>query len=362
MFANLYKFRPLIFSNMAMNEEYPKKITIAIILLILIVLAFFLVRPILLAIIMGLILAFIFSPVYDWVYRYSKSKNLSSLLICILLLVVIFLPLWFLTPIFVDQSIKIYIASQQMDFVTPLKNFFPELFVSEQFSAEIGSTIYSFVTRITNSLMSSFSQLILNFATIFLQLLIVFFVLFFVLRDKEDLVEYIKSLLPFSKEVEKKLFKSSKDMTVSVLYGQVVIGILQGIIAGIGFFIFKIPNALLLTFFAALAGIFPIIGTALIWVPVVIYLLIAGDSLPAIGVMVFGICSSLVENLVKPIFISKRTNMNTSLILIGMIGGLLLFGILGIILGPLIIAYLLIVLELYRDKGSPAVFKQETNQ
>ena len=362
MFANLYKFRPLIFSNIKMDKEYLKKITTAIILLVLIVLSFFLVRPILLAIIMGLILAFIFSPVYDWIYKYSKSKNLSSFIICISLLVVIFLPLWFLTPVVVDQSIKIYMASQQMDFVTPLKNFFPELFVSEQFSSEMGSAIYSFVTRITNSLMNSFSQLILNFAKIFLQLLVVFFVLFFVLRDKEELVEYIKSLLPFSKEVEKKLFKSSKDITVSVLYGQVIIGIFQGIIAGIGFFIFKVPNALLLTFFAALAGIFPIIGTALIWVPVAIYLLIAGNSFAALGVMVFGICSSLIENLVKPIFISKRTNMNTSLILIGMIGGLLLFGILGIILGPLIIAYLLIVLELYRDKGSPTVFVQENNK
>jgi len=345
-----------------MDKEYLKKITTLIILLVLVVLAFFLVRPILLSIIMGLILAFIFSPLYNILYKYFKSKNLSASVICILLLVVIILPLWFLTPVVIDQSIKIYMASQQMDFVTPLKNFFPNLFVSEEFSAEIGSTIYSFVTKATNSLMNSVSKLILNFATIFLQLLVVFFVLFFVLRDKEELVKYIQSILPFSKEVEKKLFKSSKEITVSVLYGQVVIGIVQGLIAGIGFFIFKIPNALLLTFFAALAGIFPVIGTALVWVPVVIYLFIAGESLPAIGVAIFGIFSSLMENLIKPVFISKRTNMNTSLILIGMIGGLLLFGILGIILGPLIIAYLLIVLELYRDKGSPTVFTQEPSK
>jgi predicted PurR-regulated permease PerM len=345
-----------------MDEKYLKKITTAIILLVLIVLAFILIRPILLSIIIGLILAFIFSPLYDWFYKYSKSRNLSALLICTILLVVIILPIWFLTPIVIDQSIKVYIAAQQMDFVTPLKNFFPGLFVSEQFSAEIGSTIYSFVTRVTDSLMGYFSKFILNFPSIFLKLLIVFFVLFFVLRDKEDLVEYIQSLLPFSKEVERKLFKSSKDITVSVLYGQVVIGILQGIIVGIGFFIFKIPNALLLTFFAALAGIFPIIGTAIVWVPVVIYLLIAGESLPAIGVAIFGVCSTMIENLVKPVFVSKRTNMNTSLILIGMIGGLFLFGILGIILGPLIIAYLLIILELYRNKGDPTVFTKEPSK
>jgi len=359
MFANLYKFKPLIFSNNKMDTEYVKKITTAIILVVLLILSFFLLKAILLSIIMGIILAFLFSPVYDWFYRYTKSKNFSAFIICIILIVLILLPLWFLTPVIVNQSIKLYMSAQQMDFVTPLKNFFPSLFASEQFSAEMGSAIYSFVTKITNLLMNSLSKLILNFPTIFLQLLVVFFVLFFVLRDKKELIKYIQSLLPFSKEVEKKLFKSSKDITVSVLYGQVVIGILQGILAGIGFFIFKVPNALLLTLFAALAGIFPIVGTALIWVPVVIYLIIAGNSLPALGVMVFGLCSSLTENLVKPVFISKRTKMNTSLILIGMIGGLLLFGILGIILGPLIIAYLLIILELYRDKGSSPVFIQE---
>jgi len=341
-----------------MDEKYLKKITISIILLILIILSFFLVRPILLSIIMGIILAVIFSPIYDWFYKYFKSKNFSALLICLILLVVIILPLWFLTPMIIDQSIKVYLASQQMDFVTPLQNLFPGLFVSEQFSTEIGSAIYSFVTNATNSLMNSFSKLILNFPTMFLQLLIVFFVLFFVLRDKEQLVAYVQSLMPFSKDVEKKLFRSSKNITISVLYGQVVIGIFQGIIAGIGFFIFKVPNALLLTILAALGGIFPIIGTAIVWVPVVIYLLIAGNTFAAFGVILFGVCSSLVENLVKPVFVSKRTNMNTSLILIGMIGGLFLFGILGIILGPLILAYLLIVLELYRNKKDPTVFTE----
>jgi len=359
MLTNLYKFHPLIFSIMGMDEDYLKKITTIVILIILLVLSFLLVRPLLLAIITGLILAFIFSPIYDWFHKHTKSKNFSALLICLLLLVLIILPLWFLTPIVIDQSIKIYSAAQQIDFITPLKNFFPDFFASEQFSSEVGSTIYSFVNKITSSLLDSFSQLILNFPKLLLQLLIVFFVLFFVLRDKENLVKYIQSLLPFSKEIEKKLFKSSRDMTISVLYGQVVIGIIQGIIAGIGFFIFKVPNALLLTLFAAIAGIFPIVGTALVWVPVVIYLVIAGNSLPALGVMIFGIISSLMENLIKPAFVSKRTNINTSLILIGMIGGLLLFGLLGIVLGPLILAYLLIILELYRKKGEPSVFIQE---
>jgi len=192
-----------------------------------------------------------------------------------------------------------------------------------------------------------------------MQLVVVFFTFFFVLKDKEKLIEYVQSLLPFSKEVENKIFKSSKEITSSVIYGQIIIGIIQGISAGIGFFIFQVPNALLLTLFASIAGIIPIIGTGIIWAPVVIYLFLTGNTFGAIGVLIFGIFSSVIDNLLKPLFVSKRTTMHPALIMIGMIGGFFFFGVLGFILGPLIIAYLLIILEIYRNKKSPGILTVE---
>jgi predicted PurR-regulated permease PerM len=305
------------------------------------------------SIILGIILAFIFTPVYDFVFKFVKRKNVTAALLCLVLICLIVIPLWYIFPVAIDQSIKFYMNSQDMDFVTPLKSIFPSFFESEEFSNEIGLAIHSFVTKTTNSLMNSMSNVILNFPTLFLQLLVVFFTFFFVLRDKEELISYIQSLLPFSKEVEKRLFKSSKDLTVSILFGQIVLGIVQGIIAGIGFFIFGVPSALLLTLLAAVAGVFPIIGTAIIWIPVVIYLLIAGNTVSALGVALFGLISSIIEALFKPIFISRRAKMNSSLVLFGMVGGILLFGLLGIILGPLILAYLFIVIEAYRNKKLP---------
>ncbi len=333
-----------------MDNEYFRKITTTIILAVLIVLAFFLLRPILLSIIVGLILAIIFLPVYNKLNKIFKSGNLSAFLICLLLIILIVIPIWYLAPVMINQSIKIYVSSQQMDFVTPLENIFPSLFESEIFALQVGNAVQSFVTKSTNSMMISLSNFILDLPVLFLQFLVVLFTFFFALKDNELFVNYIKSLMPFSKEVENKLFKSSKNLTLSILYGQVVIGIVQGLVAGIGFFIFKIPNALLLTALAAVAGIFPIIGTAIVWVPVAIYLLMGGNTFAAFGIIVFGLVSSIIENAWKPIFVAKRTQLNSSVILIGMIGGLFMFGILGIILGPLILAYLLIILEIYRNK------------
>lgn len=341
-----------------MEEAYFKKITTAIILGVLVVLSFFLLKKLLLSIIMGIILAFIFSPIYDFLYKRIKSKDVCAMIICCLLLIIIILPLWYLTPVMVNQSIKIYISSQQIDFITPLKNFFPSLFTSETFSNEIGSALHSFVTKTTNAMMNSFSKLILNFPTLFLQMLVALFTFYFVMRDKEALVSYIESLSPFSKDVEKRLFNSSKEITVSVLYGQIILGIVQGIVAGIGYFLFGVPNALLLTLLTCFAGIFPIIGTSVVWVPIVIYLMIAGEPISALGVTVFGIASFIIENFIKPIYISKRTHLNSSIILIGMVGGIFMFGILGIILGPLILSYLIIVLEIYRNKKVPGIIQK----
>ena len=192
-----------------------------------------------------------------------------------------------------------------------------------------------------------------------LQLFVVFFTFYFVLRDKEQLISYIKSLMPFSRDVEKKIFEQTKGITISVLYGQVLIGMIQGVITGIGFFIFGVANWLFLTFLAIIAGIFPIVGTTIIWIPVAIYLIVTGKTLTALGVIIFGSVAMFIDNILKPVFVAKRTSMPTSLILLGMIGGYFLFGVLGFILGPLILAYLIIILEIYRNKRVPGLLVQE---
>src|SRR3989344_3730583 len=221
-----------------MSDQVFKKTATVILFTLLTVLAILVLKPVFISIIVGLILAFIFTPVYDFIDKYVPSKNISAGIIVLLLLVIIILPIWFLTPIILNQSFSLFQATQQIDFVKPLQSIFPSLFASEQFSSEVGSVLSSFSSKTANALVNSISKIIVDFPRIALQLMVVFFTFFFVLRDKELLIEYVKSILPFSKEVEKKLFEKSKIITSAVLYGQVVVGIIQGIAIGIGFFIF----------------------------------------------------------------------------------------------------------------------------
>ena len=333
-----------------MSNEYFNKIMSIIIFISLAVLSFFLLKPILMSIIVGFILAFIFTPIYNFLFKYTNSKNFSAGLLCFLLIIIVVIPFWFLFPIIVQQAFKVYLVSQELDFVTPLKSIFPSLFASEQLSSEIGSILFSFTTRITNSFVNSLSKIILNFPSIMLQFFVAFFTFFFVLKEKEKIISYIQSILPFSKDVEVKLFESSRAITGSVIYGQIIVGILQGIVLGIGLFIFNSPNALLLTLLACLVGVLPIIGTSIVYIPVTIYFFMAGNTIPAFGVLIFGFISNLIEQLMRPLFVSKRAKVPSLLILIGMIGGWFLLGIMGFVLGQLILAYLLIILDVYRTK------------
>lgn len=339
-----------------MDNDFSKKILVSVILFFLVALSFLMLRPILLSIIMGIILVVVFVPVYNWALKYLKYKSLTAFLICITLILLIILPIGFLAPIFVKQSFEVYLASQKIDFVTTLEKIFPSLFTSEVFSVQAGAALNTFVTNSANSLVNSFSRLILNFPIILLQLFVVFFTFFFVLRDGKELISYIKSIMPFTTAVEKRLFDSSKDITRSVVYGQIVLGAIQGLIVGFGFFIFGVSNPLLLTSLAVLAGIFPIIGTTIVWFPVIVYLFATNNVFSAIGVGIFGLIALGIDNIIRPILVSKRTRMHPLLILIGMVGGLLFFGILGFILGPLIIAYILIILEVYRGKEIEGFF------
>ena len=345
-----------------MDEDYFRKITTTVIIAILAVLAYFLLQPLLLSIITGFILAFIFSPVYNWLYKLTKSKGLPAGILCIVLIFAIILLLWFFTPTVIDQSIKLYSMAQNLDIITPLQKIFPSFFATHEFSNEIGSIVHSFIINLVNSLVNYFSDIILHFPTVIAEIFVAFFTFYYALRDKENIIDYIKSLLPFSKEIQKKLLDSTKDITSSVLYGQVVIGVIQGIILSLGFFIFGVPNALLLSVIAVLAGIIPIVGPMFVGIPVAVILLIGGDNISAFGILIFAIVASQSDHFIRPMFISRRTKLHTAVVLIGMIGGFFFFGLLGFILGPLILAYLIIIVEVYKNKAVPAILIQENKE
>jgi len=311
------------------------------------ILAFLVLRPIMLSVIAGFILAYIFYPIYIKLLDLIKNKTASSLIICIGLLLVIMVPLWFLVPIILRQIFDVYIFLQKADLARIISSIFPSM----QTSADIYALVNGFINDMANTLLNQSTSFILNFQNILLHAIVIFFVLFFALKDYEDLREYVKSISPLSQETEGIIFTKFKELTNSILFGQIIVGIVQGVVSGIGYFIFGVPNALSFTILTIIVGVLPVIGPPLVWIPVDIFLFVQQKTGAAIGLLIYGlIVISSSDSIVRPLVVSKKAAVNPGVVLIGMIGGLYLFGILGFIIGPLILAYALVILDLYRHK------------
>lgn len=328
------------------NEKTFKKLIVAAILLMLVVISLMTIWPIFISILTGLILGYIFYPAYKLVLKVVKEKNISSLVIVLLILFLLFIPLWFLFPVVVKQLVDAYSYSQQVDLSTLVGNLLPST-VSKDSTVMINT----FISKTVNSLFAKVSDSLLNIPELLLQAAVILFVFFFAMRDGEKLKEYAKGISPFSHSVEENLSKQFKDITNSVIYGHIIVGVIQGVLTGIGLFIFGVPGALLLTVIAILAAVIPIIGAWLVWIPAAIFLFTIGHTGAGIGLFLYGaILVSWVDNILRPYIVSRRSNVSSAVVLIGMIGGLIVFGVIGLVIGPLVLAYLIVLLDAYKNK------------
>ncbi len=344
---------------MLSKENFKDIITIALVIG-LFILAIMIVKPVAYSIFFGILLAYIFYPLYKYILSKLKNENISAILICLGLVAIILFIVGFALSSLANQAIELYLYLQGADLSTTITQALPD-FLSSEFSTTLANSINSFISNLLAKSLSSFTSFILNLPILIFQLIIVVFVFFFSLRDGKKAAGYIKSLSHLGKETQEKFFRQFKDITNSVLIGQIVIGILQGIVAGIGYFIFGVQNALILTLLTMLVGIIPLIGPTLVWIPVTIYLFIAGRTGAGIGLLLYGlVIISWIDVIVRPVIVSRKTELNSVIVIIGMVGGLFVFGVSGLIIGPLVLAYVLLVLELYRKKtlGQDLVFKK----
>lgn len=323
------------------------------------VLAFIIIRPVLLTVIGALILAYLFNPLHRRILSIVRNKTISASLVVGILILLIVIPTWFLIPIVVQQVFEIYRYSQSVDVQTILVTIFPT--ASDQFVAQTGVAVNGFIAKISSSVINALVSVFLDVPTITLHLFIICFIFFFAIRDSEELREFMQDLSPFSETKEKVLVKHFRDITDSVIYGQIIIGLVQGALAGLGFLMFGVQNALVLTIIATILSILPIVGPFLVWIPISVYLFASGNTSMAVGYLLYNlIIVSTVDNVLRSYLISRRTEISSAVIFIGMMGGVLVLGIMGMILGPLILAYFLVFLKSYKDRTLYTLFADKS--
>jgi predicted PurR-regulated permease PerM len=340
------------------NEKLIKRVLLFVIVGALFLLAFFVLKEILISIIFALLLAYMFHPIFRLINKKIKNKNLSAGLLILIIIMVVAVPVALLTPQVVRQTFETYNAFQKISLGDKLQNLLPSL-IDNELAATISTGLSSVIGKAFSSFLNQFTSLLVNIPSLLLKFAVFLFTFFFSIRDADKLKEYVSGLSPFSSKTEQKFLNEFRNVTDTIVYGQVLIGILQGIALGIGMFVLGVPNALTLTVLAAIASIIPVLGSWLVWLPVSIFLLVSGNFVSGIILLLYGsLFVASIDNVLRPIFLSKRTHLPIAVAVIGTIGGLYFFGITGLVLGPLILAYVLIIIDFYKQGKLNELFEK----
>jgi predicted PurR-regulated permease PerM len=333
-----------------LNENAIKQIVATSFILLILVFVFLIIKPIFFSIIFGLLLAYSFSSLNERLLKKLKHPSLSAAITCSITLLLLVSATWFLLPSLITQTFDSYSAIQSWDAINFFKDTFPFLFTSPQIAANFEVGYNTFLSSTVSATLEKLTGIISDFPTLLLKLFVVLIVFFYGLRDGDKIIQLMRDSLPFNKSVTNRFITKSRQVTFSVIFGRIIVGIITGLLTGIGFFIVGVPSALLLTSLAIIASIIPVIGPWLIWVPVVAGMFVLDRPYAGIFLLFYGgIIVNVFEHVLHPIFVSRTAKIATSLTLIGIIGGMLVFGIFGLILGPLVMAYLSVLFELYRE-------------
>ena len=313
-----------------------------------------------------------FNPVYYSLKR-KLRPSFASLLTCIFIFVVLFIPILSFVGIVSAEAYDLYLmardavlgtqisslleSSPLIDRVNLLLANFDIQFNVEQLNrwvTEIGKNVGLFLFDQTRYVTSNILKFIVNF---FFMLLISFYLFI----DQNRLLSFIFDLSPLPEEQDKKLFRKFKDMAGAVIIGNGICGLIQGILGGALFALFGLRSPFLWGVIMTLLAFLPIVGIGVVLIPAAGYLMLNGRIGAGIFFIVFYILlSGGVEYLFKPRLVGHRVQMHTLLVFLSIIGGLNLFGILGIIYGPLIGTAFLTLTDIYHSSYQQLVESEKT--
>ncbi|MDH3353215.1 MAG: AI-2E family transporter [Nanoarchaeota archaeon] len=309
------------------------------------VLAFFVLKPIIVPIIFGLLFAYIFNPLYKAIKPRLKIKGLAAFILVFLFIIVVAVPIVYLVPALVKQIFETYVLFQNFNFGEFFSNF-----IEGGVSPTLVASLNNIIGKFFSTSLAQFTNVLVNLPSLILQFIVFLFTFYFSIKDGDELREYISTLSPFSDATEKKFLKEFRGITNAIVFGQVFIGIVQGLAVGAGLFFLGVPKVLTLTFVASIVSMIPILGSWIVWFPTSLILLITGQTFSGIFLLLYGaLFVSTIDNLLRPYILSRQSNLPVALSIIGTIGGLYFFGIAGLLLGPLVLAYVLIIIEFYQQ-------------
>jgi len=310
------------------------------------VLGFAIALPFMPYIVLAGILTYTLFPIYQFLSQRTGKPGLSAGLAIILALLVMILPTVYLVSELVDQVSGAY-TTLKTDSLKQVGDYFSSLTNGQVDFQEI---LDAALEQVRQSIVGVAPNILGSISELLLGLFIMFFVMFYGFREGQGFITYLKELLPLETGLKDSLFHQMRTVTQAVLYGQVLTAVIQGALGGLGLLVCGVPNALFWGAIMMITAFLPLLGTPLIWVPAGVGLIMDGSMTRGILLLIYGATIVMnIDNFLRPRLVSGRSNVHPVLILIGVLGGLRVFGFVGMLVGPLVMAILVALIKFYEQ-------------
>jgi predicted PurR-regulated permease PerM len=321
---------------------------------------YLLLSPFLVPIAWAMLLAFIVHPALLHLLRFIRNRTAAALLITALLALVIAVPTVWLTSKLASEATRVSLrqfvqqggiaqaGSQALHSgtVTSIENWLENQGLRIE---DIRHWMNKGTAYMGDYLTANVTTLARNLVSFVIDLVIMLFSFFYLLRDGEDYFEFVRSLTPLAEEDKAMVFETLRSMLSSTVRGLLLTALLEGILLSLGYLVTGVPNWPLLGVASGAAGLLPIGGTAFIWVPAVIYLWFTAGWGWAVALLVWStIVVGVIDNLLKPITIGQGSGLPAVALFFGITGGLEVYGPLGLFAGPAVIAVFAALIRVYR--------------
>lgn len=336
------------------------------VLLLVSIVAFFIMKPFLMALLLAAILAVLFQGPYRFFVRILRGHERIGALLTALLAVFMFITVFaFVGGLVAGEVGNLYNIASQGDihakYVQPIYDFINNNEIIRSLGI-VGSfdtqTLSSSISKIAEGFLSVIQKTYKGIASFLFFSFIVFFSMYYLLAEGKALVKKLIYISPLKDSHEKILIKKFISISRATLKGTLVVGMVQGTLGGILFAIVGIPSAVVWGLVMTLLSLIPMVGSSIIWFPAGIILLLMGNIWQGVAVLLVGLSLiSLIDNFLRPKLVGRDTQMHPLMVFFATLGGIGVFGLLGFIIGPIIIALFLTLWEIYAVE-----FKQQLDK
>jgi predicted PurR-regulated permease PerM len=316
-------------------------------------LSFLIVRPFLAPLTWAVALAVVAQPLYRYVSRWISSPGIAATVTLVVIVIALLLPMIVITDQLVRESQNAieYINSGRID--ESARSFF-DRFPSVERSAAWVETRIDIVQQLESAVTTvaeNAPSFLADSAWAVAQLLVMVFILFYFLKDRDQILSAIRMHTPLSPQETNRFLERVSETIVATIYGNLIVRAIQGALGGLMFWWLGLPSPVLWGVAMTLLGIVPLLGSFVVWLPACLYLLVEGEVLKSVILLIWGsTLMALADNLVYPLIVGDRLKLHPLLVFFAIIGGILQFGVMGIIVGPVILAVTLALIEVLRKR------------